>query len=142
MTTSVERNVTVVRAAFEKLHSGDLDACAALLTENFIVNLPGLPEPLHGREVWKFGAQAMLDGFPDLRVAVEDVFGASDRVAVRVNFTGTHTGTFQDVPPTNRRVTFTTIDIYRIEGDRIAEEWVSPDMMGLMRQISGPAEAR
>jgi steroid delta-isomerase-like uncharacterized protein len=136
MTTPAGTNVTVVRTAFEKLRSGDLDACAALLTENFIVNLPGLPEPLHGREIWKFGAQAMLDGFPDLDVTVEDVFGAGDRVAVRAHFSGTHTGTFQDVPATHRQVTFTSIDIYRIEGGLIAEEWVSPDMMGLMQQIS------
>jgi steroid delta-isomerase-like uncharacterized protein len=131
-------NVTVVRAAFETLQDGDLDTCAEHLTENFIVNLPGLPEPLHGREIWKLGVQAMRDGFPDLRITVEDIFGADDRVAVRLHFSGTHTGAFQGVPPTHRKVTFTSVDIYRVEGDKIAEEWVSPDMFGLMRQIADP----
>jgi steroid delta-isomerase-like uncharacterized protein len=136
MTASVEKNVTVVRTAFETLQHGDLDACAEQLTEDFIVNLPGLPGPLHGREIWKFGVQAMRDGFPDLSIVIEDIFGAGDRVAVRLRFSGTHTGTFQDVPATHRPVTFTSIDIYRVEGDRIAEEWVSPDMAGLMQQIT------
>ncbi|GAA4954813.1 ester cyclase [Actinoplanes utahensis] len=128
--------LAVVRAAFESLQRGDLDACAGHLTDDFIVNLPGLPDPLHGRDVWRAGVQAMRDGFPDLRHTIEDIFAAGDRVAVRLRFTGTHTGTFQDVPPTNRRVTFTSIDIYRVTGDRIAEEWVSPDMTTLMRQIA------
>jgi steroid delta-isomerase-like uncharacterized protein len=128
--------VAVVREAFERLQQGDLDACTERLTENFIVNLPGLPEPLHGREIWRFGVQAMRDGFPDLQIAIEDIFGAGDRVAVRLHFSGTHTGTFQDVPATHRQVTFTSVDIYRVEGDKIAEEWVSPDMMGLMQQIT------
>ncbi|MEV4282636.1 ester cyclase [Actinoplanes xinjiangensis] len=136
MTASVEKNVTVVRTAFETLQHGDLDACAEQLTENFIVNLPGLPDPLRGRKIWKFGVQAMRDGFPDLSIVIEDIFGAGDRVAVRLRFSGTHTGTFQDVPATHRPVTFTSIDIYRVEGDRIAEEWVSPDMAGLMQQIT------
>ena len=141
MTDSIEEHVAVVRAAFEKLQHDDLDACAEQLTENFIVHLPGLPEPLHGREVWKSGAKAMRDGFPDLRITIEDIFGADDRVAVRLHLSGTHTGSFQDVPATHRQVAFSSIDIYRVEGDKLAEEWVSPDMMGLMRQISGPAHS-
>ncbi|GIE77452.1 hypothetical protein Aph02nite_34020 [Actinoplanes philippinensis] len=137
--TSADANVTVVRTAFDKLQRGDLDACADHLTEDFIVNLPGLPGPLHGRDIWRFGVQAMRDGFPDLRITVEDIFGAGDRVAVRLHFTGTHTGAFQDVPATHRHVTFTSIDIYRVDGALIAEEWVSPDMATLMRRITAPA---
>lgn len=135
-----EKNVALLRRGFEKLQDGDVDAIAAeLLTEDFIANLPGLPEPLHGREIWKLGVQAMRTGFPDLRIHVEDIFGAGDKVAVRLRFHGTHDGPFQDIPPTHRRVTFTSVEIYRVEGDRIAEEWVSPDMLGLMGQITGPA---
>jgi steroid delta-isomerase-like uncharacterized protein len=141
MTNPIGKHVAIVRTAFEKLQDGDLDECAELLTENFIVNLPGLPGPLHGREIWKAGVQAMRDGFPGLRVAIEDIFGAGDKVAVRLHFSGTHTGSFQGVPATHRQVTFSSIDIYRVEGGKIAEEWVSPDMMGLMRQISDPAHS-
>jgi len=139
MTGSVDRNLALLRTAFAALQRGDLEACAELLTEDFIVNLPGLPEPLHGREIWKLGVQAMLDGFPDLRTDIEDIFTAGDRVAMRLRFSGTHDGPFQGAPPTHRRVSFTSIDIYRVAGDRIAEEWVSPDMMGLMQQIAEPA---
>ena len=141
MTVSAQKNITVVRTAFEALQRGDLDACAELLTETFIINLPGLAEPLHGREIWKLGVQAMFEGFPDLRVGIEDIFGAGDKVAVRLRFSGTQEGPFQGVPPTHRRVGFTSIDIYRVEGDKIAEEWVSPDMMGLMRQVSEPTRS-
>ena len=136
-----ENSIAVMRTAFAALQRGDLDACIAFLTEDFIANLPGLPEPLHGREIWKRGVQVMRQGFPDLRIEIEDIFGAGDKVAVRVRFAGTHEGPFQDIPPTRRPVTFTSIEIYRLEGDKIAEEWVSPDMMSLLRQISEPALA-
>lgn len=136
-----EKNIALMRAAFETLQRGDLDACTELLTANFIINLPGLPEPLYGRETWKLGVQSMFDGFPDLRVDIEDIFGADDKVAVRLRFHGTHDGPFQGVPPTHRPVSFTSIEIYRLEGDKIAEEWVSPDMTTLMRQITGSGES-
>ncbi|MFI6082161.1 ester cyclase [Streptomyces sp. NPDC051217] len=136
MTVTPEKNLALMHTAYRTLQSGDLDACAELVTENFIANLPGLPDPLHGREIWKLGAQAMFEGFPDLRIQVEDMFGVDDKVTVRVQFRGTHQGTFQGIEATRRPVSFRSIEIYRMEGDRIAEEWVAPDMMSLMRQIS------
>jgi steroid delta-isomerase-like uncharacterized protein len=136
-----EKYIALMRAAYETLQNGDLDASVEHLTEDFIANLPGLPEPLRGREIWRLGAQAMREGFPDLRIDIEDIFGAGDKVAVRVRFSGTHNGPFQGVPPTHRPVSFTSIEIYRLEGDKIAEEWVAPDMTGLMQQISGPARS-
>lgn len=138
MATTTNKNLTLLRTAYRTLESGDLDACVEMLTENFIASLPGVPEPLHGREIWRLGAQTMLDGFPDLEITVEDMFGVDDRVAVRVHFRGTHRGTFQGIAPTGRPVSFRSIEIYRVEGDRIAEEWVAPDLTDLMRQITPP----
>jgi predicted ester cyclase len=83
----------------------------------------------------------MREGFPDLRIDIEDIFGADDKVAVRVHLHGTHEGPFQGIPPTHRPVSFTSIEIYRVEGDKIAEEWVSPDMISLMQQISEPTQS-
>lgn len=133
MTTPVE---TLLRTAYATLESGDLDACVEMLTENFIANVPGLPDPLHGRDIWRQGAQALLDGFPDLKIDVEDMFSVDDKVAVRVRFHGTHRGTFQGVAATDRQVSFRSIEIFRVEGDKLAEEWVAPDMLGLKQQIS------
>jgi steroid delta-isomerase-like uncharacterized protein len=140
MDTTVTKNLALMRAAYAKVEAQDLDACTELLTEDFVANLPGAPGPLHGREIWRHGTQAMWEGFPDLRIDVEDMFGVDDKVVVRVHFRGTHRGAFQGVEATDRPVSFRSIEIYRIEGDRIAEEWVAPDMIGLMQQIA-PAPA-
>jgi steroid delta-isomerase-like uncharacterized protein len=135
---SPENNVDLLRRGFELLQERNLQASAALLTEDFIANLPGLPEPVHGREIWTLGAQAMWNGFPDMRIEIADIFGVGDKVAVRLRFSGTHDGEFQGIPATHRSVSFTSVEIYRFENDRIAEEWVSPDMQGLMHQITAP----
>ncbi|MFE9144936.1 ester cyclase [Streptomyces tubercidicus] len=63
-----------------------------------------MPDPLHGREVWRLGAQAMREAFPDLKIGVQDIFGADDKVTVLVHFHGTHQGTFQHFEATGRQV--------------------------------------
>lgn len=138
MTTTTEKHIALVRTAYQAMENGDLDAAAGLLTEDFIANVPGSPEPLVGREVWLQGARQMRQAFPDLRINVLDVFGAGDKVTVLAHFEGTHRGEFQQFEATGRRVGFRSIEVYRMEGDKIAEEWVAPDLVGLMRQLSTP----
>ncbi|WP_237291618.1 ester cyclase [Streptomyces sp. Sge12] len=140
MITAPEKNVTLLRTAYRAVESGDLDAAEQMLTQDFIANVPGSPAPLVGRDVWRLGTQAMKDAFPDLKIMVQEIFGAGDKVTVLLRFEGTHQGAFQQIEATGRQVAFTSIEVYRIEGDRIAEEWVAPDLISLMRQIS-PAAA-
>lgn len=44
--------------------------------------------------------------FPDLQFTVDLLFGEDDLVAARWTATGTHTGTWDGLEPTDRRVTF------------------------------------
>lgn len=136
MGTEVERNLALLHTAYGMMAGGDLDACVEVLAEDFIANVPGAPEPLHGRETWRLGAQTMLEAFPDLKITVEEMFGVNDKVAVRAHFRGTHQGVFQGLPATGRSVSFRSIEMYRIEGGKIAEEWVAPDLISLMQQIA------
>ncbi|WP_210408153.1 ester cyclase [Allokutzneria sp. NRRL B-24872] len=134
--STAERNMAAMRTAYATLVSGDLDACVEMLTEDFVANLPGLPEPVRSREVWRMGAEAMLKGFPDLRIDVEHMAADGDQVAVRARFSGTHKGEFGGVPATGRSVDFWSVEYYRFVDGKVAEEWVAPDMGNLMHQIT------
>ncbi|NUK51584.1 ester cyclase [Streptomyces lunaelactis] len=80
--------------------------------------------------------RVLKDAFPDLKINVQDMFSVGDKVTVLVHFQGTHQGAFQQFEATGRQVSYRSIEVYRIEGDKIAEEWVAPDMLSLMQQIS------
>ncbi|MFD4023196.1 ester cyclase [Streptomyces sp. NPDC058576] len=136
MTTTVEQNMASVRTAYQLVESGELDEAAQMLTENFIANVPGSPDPLHGREIWSHGTKIMKDAFPDLKITVQDMFGVGDKVTVLVHFQATHQGAFQQFEATGRQVSYRSVEVYRFEGGQIAEEWVAPDLMSLMQQIS------
>jgi steroid delta-isomerase-like uncharacterized protein len=82
----------------------------------------------------------MRQAFPDLQADIEDIFGAQDRVAMRLRFRGTHSGEFLSFPATGRTVGYVSHEFYRIADGLIAEEWICPDTATLDRQLGQPVE--
>ena len=68
--------------------------------------------------------------FPDLNHVLEELL-----VVLRATFQGTHSGQFQGIAPTNRRISGGQIAICRIINGKIAEIWEQADILGLMQQI-------
>jgi steroid delta-isomerase-like uncharacterized protein len=135
-TTSPAANVELVRAGFQAFNAGDAGECMALATPDLIINLAELPEPQHGREVWRQGFEMIKHAFPDLRAYIDDIFAAQDKVAVRLRFRGTHSGEFLGFGATGRTIEYVSHEFYRIADGLIAEEWICSDMATLLRQLS------
>jgi predicted ester cyclase len=84
---------------------------------------------------------SLLSGFPDVRHTIEAEITEGDFVVIRYRATGTHVGEFQGYAPTGKPVTWTGINIYRIECGRIAEIWSEVDALGRTAQLTGSATA-
>jgi steroid delta-isomerase-like uncharacterized protein len=134
--TSPAANVELVRAGFQAFNAGNADECMALANPDLIINLAELPEPQHGREVWRQGFEMMKRAFPDLQAHIEDIFAAQDKVAVRLRFHGTHSGEFLGFPATGRTIDYVSHEFYRIDDGLIAEEWICSDIATLLSQLS------
>jgi predicted ester cyclase len=68
-------------------------------------------------------------------LTLEDSVAAGDKVAARITFRATHEGEFQGIPPTGQQVTFSFIELNRMEGGKVAEHWVELDLLGLLQQL-------
>ena len=79
--------------------------------------------------------QPIAKGFPGCHHTIEDQIAEGDKVATRVTWHGTHTGTFRGIPSTGKQVTMSGIDIVRIVGDQIVEHWSAFDALGLIQQL-------
>lgn len=77
----------------------------------------------------------LFGAFPDLTLEPLDTVAEDDRVVVRFAIAGTHLGEFQGIAPTARRISCEGTNTYRIEGNRIVEEWWQADMLGILQQI-------
>ena len=134
--TSPAMNAELVRAGFQAFNSGDAGQCLALAAPDLIMNLAELPEPRHGRDVWRQGFEMMKHAFPDLQAHIDNIVAAQDKVAVRLRFRGTHCGEFLGIPATGRTIGYVSHEFYRIADRLIAEEWICSDMATLLRQLS------
>src|SRR3954451_14269016 len=105
--TSVDHNKAVSRRWIDVFNDRDDAAEADIRAPDYVAYAPASlePDPL-GSEAWTRFLAGFVEGFPDLRLTVEDAVGEGDLVAQRVHFAGTHTGEFQGLPPTRRKVEF------------------------------------
>lgn len=122
----------------EVWHRGDLDRIEEFFAPGFVRHDPG--RELHGPEQNRQFIRALRTAFPDLRVTVEDQIAEGDKVCVRYRFEGTHKGTFNGMPPTNKQVGYSGILIYRILNNRIAEQWTEFDLLGFVKQLGAIPE--
>jgi predicted ester cyclase len=86
-------------------------------------------------DAWIEFLGVFLEGFPDLHLEVQDTAADEHMVAQRILFTGTHTGNFRGLPPTNREVRFGGIEINRMVDGKVAEHWFQLDAVTLFQQI-------
>jgi steroid delta-isomerase-like uncharacterized protein len=95
-----------------------------------------MPEPLRGRETWHQGYELVKRAFPDIKIRVDDLVAAGDKVALRLTLSGTHQGEFQGIPATGRKISYVSHEFYRVTEGVVAEEWICSDLASLFSQLS------
>jgi steroid delta-isomerase-like uncharacterized protein len=129
-----EENKAVVRRWVEAFNEGNLDAVDELLTDSYVRHDPNSPE-VRGPEEERQLIAMYRSAFPDLRFTIEDMMAEDDRVATRLGISATHKGELLGIPPTENRLSFTAMELYRLREGKIDEQWVNVDTLGMMQQI-------
>ena len=75
------------------------------------------------------------EAFPDVRISVDDVIAAGDKVVLRWHSEGTHRGELAGLAPTGVRGSVTGISIDQWKDGKIIETWTEWDNLGLARQL-------
>ncbi|MEY9894438.1 putative ester cyclase [Catenulispora sp. MAP12-49] len=75
---------------------------------------------------------AVVTSIPDLRAAQQDIVAQGDEVVVRLVVTGTQTGPILNIPASGKPVRWDAIDVYRLAGGKIAEEWAGEDFTAFL----------
>jgi predicted ester cyclase len=95
------------------------------------------------RDEFKQFIGQFLGAFPDLGLTVDDVIAAGDKVVTRLTVRGTHSGDLMGIPASGTEATWTDVNVYRVAGGKIVEEWFCGDYLGMMQQIGAiPAPTR
>lgn len=124
----------VVRLAVEALNEREPDPFADLHAHD--VALHGSDEgDVRGVRAVVAEEFAMFDAFSDLTYALHEVIAEDDLVAARWTAAGTHDGDLGEIGSTGATVEFEVMGLFRVADGRVAEAWVLPDRLTLMRQL-------
>jgi predicted ester cyclase len=117
---SVDENKAVVRRAVGMFDTLEPDALEDVLS----------PELAAGwREVMKNLP------FSEHRIQISDMVAEGDRVAIRVETRGVHSGEWEGLPPTGKRWTNRGMALARLNGGKIAEFEFLFDELGHLKQL-------
>jgi predicted ester cyclase len=103
-----------------------------LLGLDYVRHDANLPEVVGPQAERQFIA-GVIAAFPDLHLQTEQLVAEDDLVVIRVTVGGTHRAEFMGVPPSDRRVKFQAVEIYRLSDAKIAEQRVVTDILGLLQ---------
>ena len=122
----------------ETFNDGNLELIDQLVAPDAVNHDPATPaqmRDLRGPEVFKRTVSMYRAAFPDVRITVDDVIAADDKVVLRWHSEGTHRGELAGLAPTGARGSVTGISIDRWKDGKVVEAWAEWDNFGLARQL-------
>ena len=122
----LNRNKQTVRALYDDVLSGHR---LALADELFARELPALAAD------FRVALAELISAFPDIHYTVLDLVAEGDRVAVRFQWTGTHSAPFGGFAPTQATVSAAGMAIFTFSGGRIAGVELQTDRLGFLQQL-------
>lgn len=133
--TPDENKATVKRYFGELMSEGNLDVINDIVHVDFAFRIPTLPEPVRGRDGMQGFVNGLRAGFPDIKFTVERIMADGDKVAARWTITGTHQGTFLNIPASGNPIKDQGVDIFRFANGQIVEIFVNENDLGLLQQM-------
>lgn len=124
----------------EAFNARDWASEAACRTADYRAHTPGSLVPLDASG-WGAFLASFCAAFPDARIDIAEAVGDARTIASRWTLSGTHRGTFNGIPPTERRVAIAGVDFSRIVDGKVAEHWAQFDLLTLMQQIGAAPTA-
>jgi len=134
---SVEDNIQLLTRWFEEVwNQGKLETVHELLSPDAIaIGQAGSGVELRGPKDFVPLVERIRSAFPDIKVEVEDTFGADDKVVLRWSASMTHRGDSLGIAASGKSVRLTGITIVEIVNGKIVAGWDNWDQLGMLEQI-------
>lgn len=129
---SLEQNKTLIRRFVDFSSDKDQTNVKTLLAPDFVLQQADGP---HNQEEFLQHLIYFLTAFSDTHFTVEEQIAEGDQVVTRGTWSGTHSGDFQGVPPTGKRIAISAVLFDRIEDSKIVEHRSQFDMLSMMQQL-------
>lgn len=126
---------TLTLQLVEALNDHDIDRVAAHYAPDYEGTDIATPTGQHGREAVAALYQRFWQGFPDLRITVQETVTQGERVALYWTARGTHSGSLLHIPATGREVEVQGMLFLEVRDGLVVRGTSVWDMAGLLRAL-------
>ncbi|MBL0174610.1 MAG: ester cyclase [Ignavibacteria bacterium] len=133
----VEKNKQLVREyAAAILGKRDFSQFSKFADPSFKIDRSAVPEAIAGAAGLNAQMDMLYKAFPDLEIQIADMIASNDKVLVRFEAPGTHTGDFIGIKPTGKKVVWKGLVLYHIKDGKLIHAWANWDDTGLINQLT------
>jgi predicted ester cyclase len=132
---SVEDNKNLIRKYIEEvINTGNVDEIEKFISSDYteihegkryVVGIQGAREHVIG----------VRQTYPDLTLTIDQQIAEGDWVATCITARGTHKGTWLGIKPTGRKVTYTGVNIEKVENGKITEHGGAANLLFQLLEI-------
>lgn len=117
-------------------NDGHLGLIEELFVEGFVQHHTASGPDIADRTEYRSFIQALRTAMPDLTTTIFTTVADGDEVVVHFAISGTHTGgEMRGIEPTDRRLEWEGMILYRFRDGWISEAWIQYDELGLLSQL-------
>ena len=113
----------------------DLSILDKVYSPDVIVYDCSLPKAIVGLDALKSYYAGNHKAIPDFHMVLEDMIVKGDKIIWIWHVSGTNTGSFGELPPTNKPLDFSGVAIDRVADGKVVEEWVYFNQMDVFDQL-------
>jgi predicted ester cyclase len=125
----------ITKAWFAGIDGHNFEKLDKMMDDKHIMFNPMTPEPMNKQGHLDM-IKMMTSSFGEHKHNLDVVIGEGEWTAVRGRLTAKHTGEFNGVSPTGRKVEFSWMSIMHIVNEKIVEEYFEFSPAAIMQQIS------
>lgn len=127
----------IIRKVMEEgFNRGDFSVVDASFHQHYVRHGHAGQPGANGLSEHKAALAHLRRQFSGARFVIHDMIAEGDRVAVRFELRGTHSGEILGVAPTGREVRRATTAFFRFDGEKVVEGYILSDVHGMLEQLT------
>jgi steroid delta-isomerase-like uncharacterized protein len=138
---SHQENTRIIERWITAVNTKDYDGYADLFSNDVIFRSTANSEPVRGKDAVRAQLQEAHTSFPDYYLKLENSILAEDQFACEIEASGTNIEDINlgpgapPIPATGKRFRTQVSFVATVEGGKVSEVHIYPDIMGMMRQL-------
>ena len=138
---SVQENAEIIEKWIAAVNAKDYDSYLDLFSDDIVTRSTASTEPTQGKEALRQQLAGLYTSFPDYYLKLVNTVVADDQFVCEIEASGTNIEDLNlgpgapPIPATGKRFRTQGIFVATVEGSKISEVHMYPDLMGMMRQL-------